>query len=383
MNFKKLTIPKKATMYIILGSIVLSLIAMFFANNMIKNKAKREVIQVIKNLKVDKAGMFRGTKIEFDDVECTFNKCRIINARLSNDNNDYGLGDYFSNQINTFYNEGKYVKVLTKKEIKDPLYISYTTNSENNVLIDYNLIEVEEFGKATIIITYNSEDEAKAYHNGVIKVMARANSEVKIIKVQTLNLESENYESSKIEVLGGGKVSMYTVELGAKVNGVSHKTYLEEDNASASIWPAYLADKDRKVDLEYSVVFRGRRGNGEIQGRGAVKGTSKKVFRGNLYFKRGSSKSEGNEGEFAILLDKTVKADSIPTLFCDEDDVIGAHSASIGKVDESKLFYLMSRGLTESRAKKLIVESSFRPILESINDDEIRNKILNELENRI
>lgn len=72
--------------------------------------------------------------------------------------------------------------------------------------------------------------------------------------------------------------------------------------------------------------------------------------------KRGSSKSEGNEGEFAILLDKTVKADSIPTLFCDEDDVIGAHSASIGKVDESKLFYLMSRGLTESRAKKLIVE---------------------------
>jgi Fe-S cluster assembly scaffold protein SufB len=43
----------------------------------------------------------------------------------------------------------------------------------------------------------------------------------------------------------------------------------------------------------------------------------------------------------------------------------------------------MSRGLTESRAKKLIVESSFRPILESINDDEIRNKILNELENRI
>ena len=304
-------------------------------------------------------------------------------ARLSNDNNDYGLGDYFSNQINTFYNEGKYVKVLAKKEIKDPLYISYTTNSENSVLIDYNLIEVEEFGKATIIITYNSEDEAKAYHNGVIKVMARANSEVKIIKVQTLNLESENYESSKIEVLGGGKVSMYTVELGAKVNGVSHKTYLEEDNASASIWPAYLVDKDRKVDLEYSVVFRGRRGNGEIQGRGAVKGTSKKVFRGNLYFKRGSSKSEGNEGEFAILLDKTVKADSIPTLICDEDDVIGAHSASIGKVDESKLFYLMSRGLTESRAKKLIVESSFRPILESINDDEIRNKILNELENRI
>ncbi len=304
-------------------------------------------------------------------------------SSLSNANNDYGLGDYFSTQISTFYNEGKYVKVSRNKDIEKPLYINYTTNKENNVLIDYNLIEIDEFAKVTVIITYDSEDDSKSYHNGVIKVLAKANSEVKIIKVQTLNTESYNYESSKIEVLGGGSVSMYTVELGAKVNAISHKTYLEEDNASVSIWPAYLSDMDRKVDLEYSVVFRGRRGNGEIQGRGAVKGTSKKVFRGNLYFERGSSKSEGNEGEFAILLDKSVKSDSIPTLFCDEDDVIGAHSASVGKVDESKLFYLMSRGLSERRAKKLIVESSFKPVLDSISDSEIKDKILNELENRI
>ncbi len=303
-------------------------------------------------------------------------------ARLSN-NNEYGLGEYFALQTSALYNAGKYLKIAAKKEIKDPIYLTYNTDKNNNILIDYNLIEVEEFAKVTIIITYSSEDDYSAYHNGVIKVLANQNSEVKIIKVQTLNTNSLNYESSKVEILGGGCVSIYSIELGGKVNAVSHTSYLEGDNSNVDIWPAYLADEERKVDLEYSIVFSGRHAQGEIQGRGAVKDKSKKVFRGNLYFKQGSSKSVGNEGEFAILLDPTVKSDSIPTLFCDEDDVIGAHSASVGKIDESKLFYLMSRGISKNRARKLIVESSFRPVLDNINDEKIKGHIMQELENRI
>ena len=66
-----------------------------------------------------------------------------------------------------------------------------------------------------------------------------------------------------------------------------------------------------------------------------------------------------------------------------KDDVIGEHSASIGKVDEAKLFYLMSRGLSENSAKKLIIESSFKPVLNSIDDVEMKNKLLEELEKRI
>lgn len=302
--------------------------------------------------------------------------------RLSNDN-EYGLGDFFKLQNYTFYNEGKYIKISERKKVEKPIYINYNFNKENNFLIDYNIIEVEDFAKATVIITFNSEDEEKAYRNGIIRIVAGRNAEVKLIKIQTLNTNSENFESSKIEALGQGKVEYYSVELGAKVNGISHKSYLEEDSAEIYIKPAYLADSDRKLDLEYSIVFKGRKSIGEIQGRGAVKDTAQKVFRGNLYFERGAAKSEGREGEFAILLDKKVKAHSIPTLFCNEDDVIGEHAASVGKVDEAKLFYLMSRGLSESRAKKLIVESSFRPILDNIDDEAIKEHLMEELERRI
>ncbi|MDO5089378.1 MAG: Fe-S cluster assembly protein SufD [Leptotrichiaceae bacterium] len=302
--------------------------------------------------------------------------------RLKNEN-EYGLGEFFKVQNSTFYNEGKYIKISERKEVEKPIYINYNLNEENNFLIDYNVIEVEDFAKATVIITYNSEDNSNGYRNGIIKVIAGRNAEIKLIKIQTLNTNTKNFESSKIEALGQGKVEYYSIELGAEVNGISNKAYLEEDAAEIYVKPAYLADSDRRLDLEYSLVFKGRRAIGEIQGRGAVKDTARKVFRGNLYFRKGAGQSEGREGEFAILLDEKIKAHSIPTLFCDEDDVIGEHAASVGKVDEAKLFYLMSRGLSESRAKKLIVESSFRPVLDSIDNEEIRENLLEELERRI
>jgi len=97
-----------------------------------------------------------------------------------------------------------------------------------------------------------------------------------------------------------------------------------------------------------------------------VKDTARKVFRGNMYFKRGAAKSEGREGEFAILLDKDVKVHAIPTLFCDEDDVIGEHYASIGKVDDAKLFYLMSRGLETEKAMSLLVNGFVSSVVKQL-----------------
>ncbi len=337
-------------------------------------------------------------KVEIPNEYKSFENVSLINSEQSgvsvknindsfdeiqDNNNEYGINEFFNTQVYSFYNQGKFIKINAKSQIKKPVYVNYNFNKENNLLIDYNVIVAEEFSEGTVIINYNSEDNTKHYHNGIIKVIAKPNSKLKVIKIQNLNLNSYNFEGSKTEVYGNAELSIYSIELGAHVNIISNKNYLEEDGSKVEIWPGYLADKERKVDLEYSVVFRGRNTEGLIEGRGAVKDTARKVFRGNLYFKKGAKRSVGKEGEFAILLDKGVRSDSIPGLFCDEDDVIGEHSASIGKVDENKLFYLMSRGLTESNAKKLIVESSFKPILNSIEDEGIKNKLLDELEKRI
>ena len=129
---------------------------------------------------------------------------------LKNDN-DYGLGDFFKKQNFAFYNKGKYLKIKERKTVEKPIYLNYRANKENNFLVDYNVIEVEDFAKVTVIITYDSEDDTPVYHNGIIKVFTGRNAEVKIIKIQTLNTSSSNFESSKIETLGQGKTQYYSV----------------------------------------------------------------------------------------------------------------------------------------------------------------------------
>lgn len=108
-----------------------------------------------------------------------------------------------------------------------------------------------------------------------------------------------------------------------------------------------------------------------------------KVFRGNLDFKRGARHSKGVEEEYVVLLDPTVKSHSIPALLCDEDDVQGEHAASAGQINENQLFYLMSRGLNERESKKLIVEASFRPILDKLPLEDLRETINKEIDRRL
>ena len=131
------------------------------------------------------------------------------------------------------------------------------------------------------------------------------------------------------------------------------------------------------------MIHRGARSISKIDTKGVLLDRAKKVFNGKLDFKRGARHSKGEEEEYVILLDPTVKSDSIPALLCEEDDVEGAHAVSAGQINEDKLFYLMSRGLDERESKKLIVEASFRPIIDKIPIEDLRREVKDEIERRL
>ena len=77
-----------------------------------------------------------------------------------------------------------------------------------------------------------------------------------------------------------------------------------------------------------------------------------------------------------MLLSKKAKSKAVPLLLCEEDDVSGEHAAASGKIDENKLFYLMSRGLNYNDARRIIIEGAFNPIIDKISSEEIRTEIL-------
>ena len=318
--------------------------------------------------------------IRLDKIYDTIDR-KKINWLSTNEIN--GLGKEFISFVNEFYNSG--ISLYLQKDIKinKPLVIEFNMDKENPTVIDKNIIVAEPNSEATIIFHYSTDDDIEAFHNGFTEIHAKENSTITIIKVQRVNSLSHNFDTNIAYVKGEGKVNWISVELGSHISGSDYTTFLEEEASESNLSSIYLGDGNRKMDLSYSMIHKGPRSISNIETRGALMDNSKKVFRGNLDFKKGARLSKGAEEEYVLLLDPTVKSDSIPALLCEEDDVQGEHAASAGQISESQLFYLMSRGLSEREAKKLIIEGAFRPIIDRIPLEGLKQIIDSEIERRL
>lgn len=201
--------------------------------------------------------------------------------------------------------------------------------------------------------------------------------------VQILPLHKAHAGKVQITVSGDGRVNYTSVELGASETLTDLRIDLEGDNAKADVASVYFGDYNRKVDMNYVIRQLGKNTEANMQVRGALKAKSQKIFRGTLDFVRGSKGSVGREREEVILLNGGIRNRSVPLMLSGEDDVDGHHAVSVGRMDEEKLFYLMSRGLDLSEAQRLVVEASFVPILERITNPSLKEEIEDNIKERI
>lgn len=299
------------------------------------------------------------------------------------ENENYGVNKEIVKFIENHYNIGTKITVPDNTKLKEPVILNFSSNKDNKVLQDLNIIELGKNSESVIIIDYRSMDETELLHEGSTKVYSGENSTVKIIKIQNLSSASTSYDSNVAYLGRNAKCSWISVELGAGTAISNYENILKGENSEVFLDSIYFGDGSSKTDVSYTMTHLGKRTNSQIKTYGVLTDEATKTFRGNLDFKHGAVKSKGKEEEFVLILSPKVKSDSVPTLLCDEDDVEGQHAASVGQIDENKLFYLMSRGLTEGEAKKLIIEASFGPVIDAIPMEDIRLRIQEEIHRRI
>lgn len=295
-----------------------------------------------------------------------------------------GLDPKYLAMAETFYNTGLFIKIPKNVELKLPVEIFYELDRNNPVLIDNSLIVAEENSKLTIVIDYRMQDkELTAFHNGLTRVIVKENAVLNIVKVQRFNDQSDNFDSNISLVSNQGELNWIPIELGARNSVTNNENTLIDDGSRASISSVYFADGERKMDLGFKINHQGRHSSSEIESKGVLKDRAQKVFRGDLYFQKGAGQAEGSEREEVLLLDKTVDSDSIPALFSEEDNVEGEHAVSAGQIDEQRLFYLMSRGMSKAEAKQLMVEAAFNPIFDKIPLNDLKGSVINDVKTRI
>ncbi len=319
--------------------------------------------------------------LELKALDAELDKKEVEQYLTIDRKSDRLLDDAFKSYINSSFNHGLYLEI--KKDIESPLEINYYLDEENPLLVDHHLIVVESGVRVKIVIDYNSAEIGEFRHYGSLKLIAKAGAEVNITKIQRLNDNSYHYDMVVTEVEEGASVIYNDAEIGAKLKASASLQTLLGLRSDGQSYGAYYGQEKSGSDFSYSIRHSAPKTTSVILAKGALAHEASKVFRGNLYFDRGSTQSVGKEEEFVVLLSEKLQSDSIPGLFAEEDDVIGEHAASVGQVDEDKMFYIMSRGFSEKEAKKLIIRSGYEEVLEQMQIDEHKEIIQTALEQRI
>ena len=336
---------------------------------------------------------------------------KIFNTEKSPREKNCGLGKRFTDEVQAKRNSGFYLKIEADKAEYDKtesgntqsgkgsgnlagadgaagqdFFVRFTVDAAHSVLFDRSYIDIADNAAARLILYFDTDEKTPAlqsYRNGLISIHVGKHAAVEIIKIQNFADTALNFETVRMDVGERARVTVHDIQLGAQKSGVSYSSYMQEDWAEVYIFPLYFVDKTRRMDLEHNLIINGKSTLSEIKARGALKNEAHKVFRGNIFLNKGCSASVARFADNSIMLDKNAAGTSIPTIFCDEDDVIGEHAASFAAIDKEKLYYLMSRGFDELSAKKLIIDAAFRPVFNSIPDETIRNRLNAEFDARL
>ena len=275
----------------------------------------------------------------------------------------------------------KYIKTYKDTKISDPMIyeiIADKDNTESTVIID-----AEENSKSEIIIIYRSKENYNIEYKAQCTINAENNSFVKVTKINLMNDSIHFQDVNESFIKDEAECLFSVIDIGAQTSSVKYSGNLEGRNSKNEIKSIYIGSAEKKINNDYECIHRGAKSSSDISVKGALAENAVKKFKGTIDFRRGCSGSKGAEDEYCMLLSDKARSIALPILLCEEEDVSGAHSASSGKIDESKIFYLMSRGLGYNEARKLIVKSQFNEVIDKINDSDLREEIIREIDRRL
>jgi Fe-S cluster assembly protein SufD len=137
----------------------------------------------------------------------------------------------------------------------------------------------------------------------------------------------------------------------------------------------FFANRRQHFDLDTQQNHNAPDTVSDLLYKGALKDKARSVWQGMIKALPHSQRIDGFQANRNLLLEDTARADSIPGLEIEADDVRCTHASTVGQIDELEVFYLMSRGIPRDKAVEMVVEGFFAPVMERIPIEGVRNRI--------
>ncbi|MCL6586253.1 MAG: Fe-S cluster assembly protein SufD [Anoxybacillus sp.] len=281
-------------------------------------------------------------------------------------------------------NGGVFVYVPKNVEVETPLQAVYMQENKEAALFNHVIVVAEENSKVSYVENYLSiHGEANAVANIVAEVFANDNAQVFFAAVDHLAKGTTVYVNRRGVT---GRHSRIEWALGLMNDGdtVSENiTRLIGDGSYGDTKTVVVGRGEQTQNFTTSVVHYGKHTEGYILKHGVVKDSATSIFNGIGKIEHGASKSNAEQESRVLMLSEKARGDANPILLIDEDDVTAGHAASVGRVDPTQLYYLMSRGIPKKEAERLIIHGFLAPVVNEIPLEGVKKQLIEIIERKV
>jgi Fe-S cluster assembly protein SufB len=251
---------------------------------------------------------------------------------------------------------GSFVYVPEGVEVDMPLNAYFRINSQNMGQFERTLIIAEPYSKVHYIEgctapVYSTE----SLHAAVVEVIAKKGATVRYTTLQNWSNDVYNLVTKRAHAYEDAVIEWVDANIGSKVTMKYPSVYLLGRNARADILSVAFAGKGQHQDTGAKAVHLAPDTTSKIISKSVSKDGGRTSYRGLLHVAKGATGVKSTVRCDALLIDEISRTDTYPYIEVNEDDATITHEASVGKIGEDQIFYLMSRGYSEQEALSLIV----------------------------
>ena len=203
----------------------------------------------------------------------------------------------------------------------------------------------------------------------VMVVEAGAGARIDHVKLQADNNTSDHLALSVFAVAEKADINSFTAAIGAKLGRHETHAHLNGEEIEMALSCLYLGRNNQHQDMTTRMLHHMPNCTSNQIIRGVLDDTAKGVFQGKVLVARDAQKTDGQQMSRALLLSRKAEADAKPELEIYADDVVCSHGATVGELDETHMFYLKSRGISEEEAKNMLIEAFLLDALEQVRDE--------------
>jgi len=292
--------------------------------------------------------------------------------------------DRFAALHAAFFTGGTFLYVPDGVVIDKPIIGQHFSHEAGTSVLPHTLIVAGKNAKFDYLDEYIAEhDDETGYRSGSTEIFLGEGATVGYVAVQKWGRNVWHFADERAELQKDSTLRLFNVTLGGKFSKTRVEASLAGEGSNAELKAIYFASGEQFFDFHTLQDHRVGNTRSDLLFKGALSGTARTVYAGLIRIEKHAARSDAYQANRNLVLSDKAKATSIPMLEIDNNDVRCTHGATVGPVDPEHLFYLRSRGIPETTAKRMLIQGFFGDVLDRIPFEHARRLVEAELESRI